>query len=329
MKAIVIRIPGGPEVLELKEVPEPVLKEGEVLVKVTATALNRADTIQRRGSHPPPAGVPQYPGLECSGIIEEVGPGVPDDWEAGMEVCALLGGGGYADKVAVPYGQLFPIPKGVSVQDAASLPEVTCTVWSTVFMTSNLQAGETFLVHGGASGIGTFAIQMAKYVGATVFATAGTDLKLRKCKELGADFVINYKTEDFVERVKAETKGKGVDVILDNMGAIYFQRNLDALATGGRLFIIGFQGGSVGEFSLAPLLFKRLTVQGAGLRARTAENKAQIVAEVKKHVWPAIAEGKVVPVIDTSFPLGKAAEAHRIMEASTHIGKILLLPCHC
>lgn len=325
MKAIVITTPGGPEVLKLQQVDDPILQDDDVLIKVVATALNRADTLQRKGSYPPPPGASSYPGLECSGIIEAVGKNVTR-WKIGDEVCALLAGGGYAEKVAVPAGQVLPVPRGISVKDAASFPEVACTVWSTVFMTSHLSAGETFLVHGGSSGIGTFAIQIAKYIGARVFVTAGTEEKLSFCKDLGADICINYKTEDFVSRVKEETGGKGVDVILDCMGAPYFQRNLNSLNIDGRLFIIGFQGGTVTEVNLATLLVRRLTVQAAGLRTRTTENKAKIVDEVEKNVWPAIVEGKVKPIIYKYFPLSEAAEAHQLMETSKHIGKILLIP---
>ncbi|KAK9267123.1 hypothetical protein L1049_009542 [Liquidambar formosana] len=325
MKAIVITTPGGPEVLQLQEVENPKINDDEVLIQVEATALNRADTLQRKGSYPPPKGASPYLGLECSGIVEAVGKNV-SRWKLGDQVCALLSGGGYAEKVAVPAGQLLPAPPGVSLKDAASIPEVACTVWSTVFMMSRLSAGETFLIHGGSSGIGTFAIQMAKYQGVRVFVTAGSEEKLAVCKELGADVCINYKTEDFVARVKEETGGKGVDVILDNVGGPYFQRNLDSLNVDGRLFIIGFMGGTVTEVNLSSLLARRLTVQAAGLRNRTLENKAAIVSDVEKNVWPAIMAGKVKPVVYKYFPLSEAAEGHRLMESSKHIGKILLVP---
>uniref|UniRef100_A0A5B6Z8D7 Enoyl reductase (ER) domain-containing protein n=1 Tax=Davidia involucrata TaxID=16924 RepID=A0A5B6Z8D7_DAVIN len=246
-------------------------------------------------------------------------------WEK-RHSCALLSGGGYAEKVAVPAGQVLPVPSGISLKDATSFPEVACTVWSTVFMMSRLSAGETFLIHGGSSGIGTFAIQIAKYYGAKVFVTAGNEEKLAVCKNLGADVCINYKTEDFVARVKEETEGKGVDVILDNIGGAYFQRNLDSLNVDGRLFIIGFMGGTVTEVNLSGLLSRRLTVQGAGLRNRSTENKALIVSEVEKKVWPAIVAGKVKPVVYKHLPLSEAAEAHQLMESSKHIGKILLVP---
>lgn len=324
MKAVVITTPGDADVLQLQDVDDPQVNDDEVLIKISATALNRADTLQRQGKYPPPKGAPPYLGLECSGIIEAVGKNV-QNWKVGDEVCALLGGGGYAEKVAVPSGHVLPVPKGISLQEAAALPEVACTVWSTVFMTSHLSSGESILVHGGSSGIGTFTIQIAKYYGARVFVTAGSEEKLASCKELGADVAINYKTEDFVARVKEETGGKGVDVILDNMGGSYLQRNLDALGLDGRLFLIGFQGGSVAQINLATIFGKRLTIQGAGLRSRSSENKEQIISDVHKNVWPAFEGGKVKPIIYKSLPLSQAAEAHRIMESSTHIGKILLV----
>ncbi|KAL9456150.1 hypothetical protein AB3S75_005383 [Citrus x aurantiifolia] len=325
MRAIVITQPGGPEVLQLQEVEDPQINDDEVLIKVEATALNRADTLQRKGSYPPPKGASPYPGLECSGTILSVGKNV-SRWKVGDQVCALLGGGGYAEKVAVPAGQVLPVPSGVSLKDAAAFPEVACTVWSTVFMTSHLSPGESFLVHGGSSGIGTFAIQMGKCQGVRVFVTAGSEEKLAVCKDLGADVCINYKTEDFVARVKEETGGKGVDVILDCMGASYFQRNLDSLNIDGRLFIIGTQGGAKTELNITSLFARRLTVQAAGLRSRSTENKVLIVSEVEKNVWPAIAVGKVKPVIYKYLPLCEAAEAHQHMESSQHIGKIMLVP---
>lgn len=317
--------PGSPEVLQLQEVEDPQIKDDEVLIKVEATALNRADTLQRKGSYPPPKDASPYPGLECSGTILSVGKNI-SRWKVGDQVCALLSGGGYAEKVAVPAGQVLPVPSGVSLKDAAAFPEVACTVWSTVFMTSHLSPGESFLVHGGSSGIGTFAIQMGKCQGVRVFVTAGSEEKLAFCKDLGADVCINYKTEDFVARVKEETGGKGVDVILDCMGASYFQRNLDSLNIDGRLFIIGTQGGAKTELNITSLFAKRLTVQAAGLRSRSTENKALIVSEVEKNVWPAIAVGKVKPVIYKYLPLCEAAEAHQLMESSQHIGKIMLVP---
>ncbi|KAJ0976060.1 hypothetical protein J5N97_018025 [Dioscorea zingiberensis] len=325
MKAVVITSPGGPEVLQIQDVDDPSFGDDEVLIQVAATALNGADTVQRRGSYPVPKGASPYPGLECSGTILAVGSSV-QRWKPGDQVCALLSGGGYAEKVAVPEGQVLPVPEGVSLRDAAGFPEVACTVWSTVFMMSRLSSGESFLIHGGSSGIGTFAIQIAKHLGVRVFVTAGSEEKLATCKNLGADVCINYKTEDFVARVKEETEGKGVDVILDNVGGPYFQRNLDSLNIDGRLFLLGFQGGAVTEVNLSSIFVKRLTVQAAGLRTRTPENKAVIVKEVEKHVWPAIAAGKVKPIIYKSLPLSEAAEGHKLMESSIHVGKILLVP---
>ncbi|XP_073122552.1 uncharacterized protein [Henckelia pumila] len=324
MKAIVITRGGGPEVLQLQEVEDPKIKDDEVLIRIAATAVNRADTLQRQGKHPPPKGDSPYPGLECSGTIEAIGSNV-HRWKVGDQVCALVGGGGYAEKVAVPAGQVLPVPPGVSLHDAAGFPEVACTVWSTVFMMSRLTKGETFLIHGGSSGIGTFAIQLAKHLGIKVFITAGSEEKIAACKDLGANVCINYKTEDFVVRVKEETGGKGVDVILDNIGGLYLQRNLESLNYDGRLFIIGFMGGALTEVNLSSLLVKRLTVQAAGLRSRSPEDKANIVSEVEKNVWPAIAAGKIKPVVYKSFPFEEAAEAHLLLESSKHIGKILLL----
>jgi len=324
MKAVVITTPGDADVLQIQDVDDPQLNDDEVLIKISATALNMADTVQRRGLYPPPKGAPPYPGLECSGVIEAVGKDV-QSWKVGDEVCALLAGGGYAEKVAVPSGHVLPVPKGISLQEAAALPEAVCTVWSTVFMTSHLSSGESILVHGGSSGIGTIAIQIAKYYGARVFVTAGNEEKLKCCKELGADVTINYKTEDFVARIKDETRGNGVDVILDIMGGSYLQRNLNALGLDGRLFIIGAQGGIVTDINLSIMFAKRLTIQAASLRFRSVKEKEQIISEVHKHVWPAFEEEKVKPVIHKLLPLSQATEAHRIMESSTHIGKILLI----
>lgn len=327
MRVVAIASPGGPEALQVREVDDlPPPGEGEVLVAVAAAGVNRADTAQRQGRYPPPPGASPYPGLECSGTILALGANVPPRWAVGDQVCALLTGGGYAEKVVVPAGQLLPVPEGVSLTDAAGLPEVACTVWSTVFMTSHLSPGESFLIHGGSSGIGTFAIQIAKHLGIKVFVTAGNEEKLAACKDLGADVCINYKTEDFVARVKEETNGKGVDVILDNIGGSYLQRNLNSLAVDGRLFIIGFMGGTTTEVNLQAMLARRLTIQGAGLRNRSLANKAQIVIEVEKNVWPAVVSGKVKPVIYKTFPLSEAAESHKLMETSSHIGKILLIP---
>ncbi|MBA3620195.1 MAG: NAD(P)H-quinone oxidoreductase [Acidothermales bacterium] len=323
MKAVVIREPGGPDVLEWRDVPDAQPAPGEVLVEVVASAVNRADTLQRKGQYEPPPGTSPYPGLECSGRVSALGAGV-DGWSVGDEVCALLTGGGYAERVAVPAGQLLPVPSGVSLVEAAGLPEVACTVWSNVFMIAGLRPGETLLVHGGASGIGTFAIQLARQAGARVLCTAGSPPKLERCRELGAEVAISYRDEDFVARVREVTDGRGADVILDNMGAEYLGRNLDALAVNGRLAVIGLQGGRVGELDLGALLAKRGAVMATSLRARPREEKAAVVASVRDHVWPVIEAGDVRPVIDRTVPMRDAAEAHRVLEAGEHMGKILL-----
>ncbi|MCZ4511514.1 NAD(P)H-quinone oxidoreductase [Streptomyces sp. ActVer] len=323
MKAVTITQPGGPEVLKWAEAPDPVPGDGEVLIQVAASAVNRADLLQRQGFYDPPPGSSPYPGLECSGRIAAVGAGV-SGWAVGDEVCALLSGGGYAEKVAVPAGQLLPVPEGVALDKAAALPEVTCTVWSNVFMISHLRPGETLLVHGGASGIGTMAIQLAKAVGAKVAVTAGSKEKLDFCAELGADVLINYREQDFVEEIKAATDGAGADVILDNMGAKYLDRNVKALAVNGRLAIIGMQGGIKGELNIATLLGKRGAVTATSLRARPAGEKAAIVAAVREHVWPLVSAGHVRPVVDRELPMSDAAAAHRVLEESGNIGKVLL-----
>ncbi|MFD4969591.1 NAD(P)H-quinone oxidoreductase [Streptomyces sp. NPDC058424] len=324
MHAITIPEPGGPEALVWDEVPDPVPGEGEVLVEVAASAVNRADILQRQGFYNPPPGASPYPGLECSGRIAALGPGV-SGWAVGDEVCALLAGGGYAEKVAVPAGQLLPVPDGVGLRQAAALPEVTCTVWSNVFMVAQLRPGETLLVHGGSSGIGTMAIQLARAVGAKVAVTAGTKEKLERCAELGAEILINYREQDFVEEIRRATDGNGADVILDNMGAKYLDRNVQALAVNGRLAIIGMQGGVKGELNISTLLGKRAAISATSLRARPLSEKAAIVAAVREHVWPLIADGHVRPVVDQELPMSDAAAAHRILEESGHIGKVLLV----
>jgi putative PIG3 family NAD(P)H quinone oxidoreductase len=328
MHAVTIPKPGGPEVLTWAEVPDPVCGPGEVLVDVAATAVNRADLLQRQGFYPPPRGASDILGLECSGIVSEVGAGVTQ-WSVGDEVCALLSGGGYAERVAVPAGQLLPRPSGVELATAAALPEVACTVWSNVFLLAGLAPGDTFLVHGGSSGIGTMAIQLAARAGARVFTTAGTAAKLAFCRELGAEVAINYRDEDFVDRVKEATGGAGVDVVLDNMGAKYLARNVEALAVGGRLVVIGMQGGTKAELDLGRLLGKRASVHATTLRSRPATGpggKAEIVAAVRHDVWPDVERGLIRPIVDRRLPMSRAAEAHRLIEASEHIGKVLLLP---
>lgn len=324
MHAITITAPGGPGVLEWTEVPDPKPGGGEVLVEVAASAVNRADLMQRRGMYPPPPGAPEYPGLECSGRITALGPGVTG-WRAGDEVCALLGGGGYAEQVAVPAGQLLPVPSGVPLAEAAGLPEAACTVWSNVFQLARLAPGETLLVHGGASGIGTLAIQLARARGARVLCTAGSAEKLAACTRLGAERAISYRDEDFTTVVRDVTGGRGADVILDLMGASYLSRNISALATGGRLAIIGLQGGARAELDLGTLLMKRASVHATTLRARPAAEKAAIVAAVREHVWPLIEAGTVRPVIDRAVPMPEAARAHQVLEDGVQIGKVLLV----
>lgn len=323
MHAVVVSEPGGPEVLRWEEVPDPEPREGEVLVDVVATAVNRADLLQRQGHYDPPPGAPPYFGLECSGRVAALGPGV-SGWAVGDEVCALLAGGGYAQRVSVPAGQLLPVPHGVSLVDAAALPEVVCTVWSNVFMLAGLQPGETLLVHGGASGIGTMAIQLARQVGARVAVTAGSAAKLARCRELGAEILVNYREDDFVAAVRDATGGRGADVVLDNMGAAYLGRNVQVLAVSGRLVVIGLQGGTKGELDLGALLRKRAAVLATTLRSRPVAEKAAIVAAVREHVWPLVGSGAVRPVVDRVLPIAEVAQAHRAVEAGEHVGKVVL-----
>jgi putative PIG3 family NAD(P)H quinone oxidoreductase len=310
-------------VLHVRDVPDPVPAAGEVIVEVAGAAINRADLLQRQGYYPPPPGASPYLGMECSGTIAELGPDVAG-WRVGDEVCALLAGGGYAERVAVPVGQLMPVPEGMSLVDAAALPEATCTVWSMLFGAGRLQPGESVLIHGGTSGIGTFAIQLAHARGSRVFATAGTARKVAICKELGADVAINYREDDFEQRILAETGNAGVDVVLDNMGASYLGRNVLALALGGRLVVLGLQGGRKGELDLGVVLAKRLTIHAAALRSRSRAQKAAIVAETQHAVWPLLESGAVRPIIDRVLTLDDAPEAHRLVESSEHIGKVLL-----
>ena len=320
MRAITLPSPGDADALVPADVPDAVAGPGEVLVEVAATAVNRADVMQRMGLYDPPPGASPYPGLECSGRIVALGDGVTD-WVVGQQVCALLSGGGYAELVAVPAGQLLPIPAGVSLLAAAGLPEVVCTVWSNVFQLAALQPGELLLVHGGTSGIGTIAVQLAVQHGARVVVTVGSPEKAARAEELGAERAIRYRDEDFVEVVRGLG---GADVVLDNMGAAYLSRNVAALAVGGRLVVIGLQGGVKGELDLGVLLGKRAAVHATSLRARPAAEKAAIVAAVRARVWPWVEAGAVRPVIDTVLPLERAADAHRVLEASRHVGKVLL-----
>jgi putative PIG3 family NAD(P)H quinone oxidoreductase len=324
VRAIVITEPGDPEVLQWLEVPDPELGPDDVLIQVTASALNRADLMQRQGQYPPPPGAPPYPGMECSGTVMSTGANVTR-WRPGDEVCALLSGGGYAEQVAVPQGQLLPRPASTTLIAAAALPEAACTVYSNVFQLAKLQPGELFLVHGGSSGIGTMAIQLAKATGARVACTAGSDDKLARCVELGADIAINYKSQDFAKIMRQEG---GANVILDIMGASYLHRNLEALAVNGRLSVIGSQGGRRAELDLVTLMGKRASVFGTTLRARPAAEKAALVEAVRENVWPLIDSGQVKPVIDTELPMPDAAQAHRRLAESGHTGKILLLVPH-
>ena len=312
--AVVIREPGGPEVLEWTEVPDPVLQPDEVLVEVTATAINRADISQRQGFYPPPPGAPEYPGLECAGTVLD--PNGHPGWRAGQPVCALLAGGGYAERVAVPVGQLLPVPGNLKLEEAAALPEVACTVWSNVTAIGHLREGETFLVHGGGGGIGTFAIQYGKALGATVVTTARAP-KHESLRALGADRCIDYQSEDFAATTSA-------DVILDILGAKYLEQNLRALAVDGRLLIIGLQGGRTGEVDLGMMMAKRAIMASTMLRARPKEQKAQIVQGVLREVWPLVTDGRIRSIVDQTFPMAAAAEAHRRVEASDHIGKVVL-----
>ncbi len=328
MRAVIATRPGGPDVLALQDRPDPLPGPGEVVLDVAASAVNRADLLQRQGHYPPPPGASDVLGLECSGTVRAVGEEV-DRWQVGDEVCALLVGGGYAEQVLVPAGQLMAVPAGVDLVTAAALPEVACTVWSNLFMVAGLQPGETLLVHGGAGGIGTFAIQLAAALGATVATTAGSAEKLEVCRSLGAGITIDYREQDFVEVVREATQdrpgGPGADVVLDNMGAAYLARNLDVLATSGRLVVIGMQGGSRAELDLGTLLRKRAAVVGTTLRARPAAEKAAICAAVEEHVWPLVADGSVRPVVHEQVPLAEAGRAHAIVEESSHVGKVLLV----
>ena len=326
MHAITVSEPGDPDVMAWTEVPDPVPGPGEVLLEVVAVGVNRADIMQRKGFYPPPPGASPYLGLECSGRILAFGEGVGDahGWSVGDEVCALLVGGGCAEQVAVPIGQLLPVPAALSLVDAAGLPEVAATVWSNVFMLASLREGETLLVHGGTSGIGTTAIQLAKHAGARVITTCGTEAKCARARELGADVAVNYREQDFLDEVLAATANRGADVILDNMGAKYLERNVKALAPNGRLVVIGLQGGTKAELNLNTLLQKRAAVLATSLRLRPDEEKATIVASVREHVLPLVESGALKLVVDRTFDIRDIADAHRLLESSDHIGKVIL-----
>ncbi len=322
MTAIEIETPGGPEALVAGKRPVPAPGAGEVLIQVAAAGVNRPDVLQRKGGYPPPPGASDVPGLEIAGRVAALGEGAKG-LKIGDQVTALVTGGGYAEYCPAPVAQCLPIPKGLGLLEAAALPETFFTVWSNVFDRGRLKAGESFLVHGGSSGIGTTAIQLARAMGARVFTTAGSTEKCRACEDLGAERAINYRDEDFVEVIKAET-GQGVDVILDMVGGDYIPRNLKALAPEGRLCIIAFLCGSKATVDFLPLMLKRLTVTGSTLRARDVAFKGAVAESLRAKVWPLIEAGKVKPVIYKTFPLAQAAEAHRLMESSAHIGKIVL-----
>ncbi len=323
MQVIEIRRPGPPEVLALATRPIPAAGPHEVLIKVAAAGLNRADVLQRLGGYPVPAGAPEWPGLEVSGLVAAIGSGVTE-FAVGQPVCALLQGGGYAEYCVAPVAQVLRVPKGIDLVAAAALPESYFTVWSNVFEFGRLKAGESFLVHGGSSGIGVAAIQLMTALGHTVFTTAGSDEKCRYCETLGAKRAINYRTEDFARVVLEETAGRGVDVILDMVGASYLMRNIVALATEGRLVHIALMSGSTTPIDLYQLMAKRVSVTGSLLRPRSVEFKAAIKAKLEEHVWPLLDSGKIKPIVDKIFPLAEAGKAQAWMESSGHKGKILL-----
>ncbi len=326
MLAITASRPGGPEVLSLTSIPDPEPGPSEVLIKVAATAVNRADLLQREGNYPPPAGASPILGMECSGTVVAVGDQV-SDWQVGDQVCALLAGGGYAELVAVPSPQVLPLPTGVSLTDAAALPEVACTVWSNLITRAGLRAGQTVLIHGGASGIGTMAIQVTKALGASAIVTASRDRSLERCRDLGADVAINYAETDFVAALMDVTDGHGADVIIDLIGAKYLQRNISALALDGSLIIIGMQGGTRAELDIGALMAKRGAIISTALRSRQVTgpgSKGEIIDSVRDHLWPLVAAGTVRPVIDVVLPLAQAGDAHRRMAEGGHFGKIVL-----
>lgn len=320
MKAVEITKPGGPEVLSVTNVPTPEPSMGEVRIRVAYAGVNRPDALQRAGLYNPPKGASPLPGLEAAGTISAIGPGVTD-WAVGDEVCALLPGGGYAQEVVTPAAHCLPVPEGLTLKQAACLPETFFTVWSNVFMRGGLQAGERFLVHGGSSGIGTTAIQLAAAFGARVFTTAGSDEKCAVCRDLGADVAVNYRTEDFVETMKAAGKAH---LILDMVGGAYLPRNVRALADDGRLVQIAFLQGPKVELNFAQVMMRRLTITGSTLRPQSDLAKADIANALRQNVWPLLASGRVAPVMDQEFPLEDAAAAHARMESSAHIGKIVL-----
>ena len=323
MHAITFAAPGPPDVLEWTKVADPTPAAGEVIVDVTATAVNRADLLQRQGLYPPPQGASPILGLECAGTISSVGAAIGLD-RIGEKVVALLSGGGYAQKVAVPVGQIMSVPSGIGFVEAAALPEAACTVWSNLDMVANLSEGEWLLVHGGASGVGTMAVQIGRALGARVAVTAGSKAKLARCAELGAEVLIDYSTEDFVEVIQDATGGRGANVILDNMGAVYLERNVRALARDGRLVVIGLQGGVKAELDLNGLMRKNATVHGTTLRGRPDSEKAAICAQVERAVWPWVHAGIVRPVVDRVLPIEQASQAHALLADGGAVGKVVL-----
>ena len=324
MIAIEIREPGEPDVLVPVERPKPAPGAGEVLIRVAAAGVNRPDVFQRRGRYPPPPGASDIPGLEVSGVIDALGPGVTE-WRVGDAVCALVTGGGYAEYCVAPAPQCLPVPRDMDVVTAAAIPETFFTVWTNVFQRGRLRPNESMLVHGGSSGIGTTAIQLAKARGSRVFATAGSAEKCAACERLGAERAINYRDADFVAVVRDLTGGRGVDVVLDMVGGDYFARNIDALAVEGRLVEIATLQGVKAEVNIQTIMQRRLTITGSTLRARPVADKGAIAAELRQHVWPLLESGAVKPIVHATFPLRNAAEAHRVMESSAHIGKLVLV----
>jgi NADPH:quinone reductase len=324
MRSIDITTSGGPEVLRLATTPVPRPGQGEVLLRTVAAGMNRADLMQRQGHYPPPPGASPILGMEVSGYIAELGPGTTSRWQAGDAVCALLAGGGYAEYCAAPEGQCMAVPTGVSIRDAAALPEVTITVWANLFQPRRLFPGDRFLVQGGSSGIGTMAIQMAKAFGARVATTAGSDEKCSFCLSLGAEVAANYRTQDWAAELARWSQPHGIDAILDMVGGDYFPRHINLLATGGRLVHISTSHGSQVTTDLRAVMVKRLLITGSTLRSRSVEEKSSLARGVEKEVWPLFTSGQIRPIIDCAFPLERAAEAHRWMETGQHIGKIIL-----
>jgi len=325
MRAVIISEPGGPDVLRVADEADPVPGPNEVLISVAAAGVNKADIHQREGNYPPPAGTPEWPGLEVSGTIVSQGPGVTST-HVGDRVCALLSGGGYAERAVVDAGLVLPVPDTMDLADAAALPEAVCTVWSTVFLSAHLSAGETLLVHGGSGGIGTMAIQLAHALGCRVAVTAGSQQKLDACRALGADILINYREQNYVDEIMAATDGRGVDVILDAIGGSYLDKNIRALAPHGRIELIGNQSGEPGALSIGRLMSKWGGIHASTLRARTLAERQEIVARVREHAWPLVAAQQVRPVVDRTFSFNEAGLAHAAMEQGERFGKLLLIP---